>query len=218
MPLAEFDQAEEDVNFEYARLTAKQGENVYEYDINFTALRDATEILYKPGVPESLINCATFHTGMEQIYVKGDFDVDGYTLKRKTLKQAGDLSKQGYSNFAGVVKYAVDVDAPMRNVYVKALGNYTQCILKVDGQKYRLMMEEGVLIPELPQGRVEIECYSTLRNRIGPFHFGAPEDNRVSPSCFTMRDLWENEKENKFYYAPKRVVPFGLEKIVFQCM
>ena len=214
--LGEFTQAEEDVNFEYAQLKAKQGENVYEYEINFTVLHKATEILYKEGVPESLINCATYHTGMEQIYIKGDFDVDGYTLKAKTLKKAGDLSEQGYSNFAGFVRYAVDVDSPMSNVYIKPLGNYTQCIMKIDGKAYRVMMEEGVIISQLPQGKMEIECYSTLRNRIGPFHFGAPEDNRVAPRCFTMRDLWLNEKENKFYYAPKRVVPFGLEKIVFQ--
>ena len=215
-PLGAFTQAEEDVNFEYVQLMAKQGENVYEYQINFTALRKATEILYKPGVPESLINCATYWTGMEQIYIQGNFDVDGYTLTAKSTKQAGDLSEQGYSNFAGMVKYVVDVDTPMSNVYIKPLGNYTQCLLKIQGQTYRVMMEEGVFVSELPQGQIEIECYSTLRNRIGPFHFGAPFDDRVSPRWFTMRDWWESETYNKFYYAPKRVVPFGLEKIVFQ--
>lgn len=215
-PLGKFTQAEEDVNFEYIYLTAKQGKNVYEYDINFTALRKATEILYKKDVPESLINCATYHTGMEQIYIKGDFDVDGYMLKSKTVKQAGDLSAQGYSNFAGAVKYVMDVDTAMQNVYIKPVGNYSQCVLKIKGNTYRVMMEEGVLVPELPQGKIEIECYSTLRNRMGPFHFGSPYDDRVSPSCFTMRDLWENEKGNKFYYGPKRVVPFGLEKILIQ--
>ena len=214
--LGEFIQAEEDVNFEYASLIAKQGENIYEYEVNFTLLRKATEILYKKDVPESLINCATFHTGMEQIYLKGDFDVDGYTLKRKTPKKAGDLSEQGYSNFAGMVKYEIEVEDAPYGVYIKPVGNYSQCVLKTKDSTYRVMMEEGVLIPKLEQGKIEIECYSTLRNRIGPFHFGSPYDDRVSPSCFTMRDMWNDEKGNKFYYEPKRVVPFGLEKIVMR--
>lgn len=63
---------------------------------------------------------------------------------------------------------------------------------------------------------MEIECYSTLRNRIGPFHFNEAEDDGVSPYCFTMQNSWNNENENEFYYEPKRVVPFGLEKVVLQ--
>ena len=146
----------------------------------------------------------------------GDFDVDGYTLKTKSGKQAGDLSAQGYSNFAGAVKYVIGVNSTMQNVYIKPVGNYSQCLLKIQDKTYRVMMEEGILVSELPQGKMEIECYSTLRNRIGPFHYGAPYDDRVAPSCFTMRDLWNDEKGNKFYYGPKRVVPFGLEKILIQ--
>ena len=176
-PLGEFEQAEEDVNFEFAQLSVKKGLNIYEYEINFTALREATTILYKAGVPESLLNCATYHTGMEQIYVSGDFDVDGFLLKEKTPKKAGDLSEQGYSNFYGAVTYEIDVDKFAKNAYIKPVGNYSQCILKIGDKQYRCMMEEGVLVPELPKGKILIECYSTLRNRIGPFHFGAPYDD-----------------------------------------
>ena len=213
VPLDNFTDAEEDVNFEYTKLRAKKGENVYEYDINFTVLRKAAEIFYKKDVPESILNCTTYHTGMEQIYIGGDFDVDGYSLKEKAQKKAGDLSEQGYGNFYGAVKYMVEVKKPVKNAYVKPIGNYSQCVLNIGDKRYRCMMEEGVLISELPAGKIEVECYSTLRNRIGPFHFGYPYDDRVSPMCFTMFSLWQNVKENKFFYEPKRVVPFGLEKI-----
>lgn len=213
VPLDNFTDAEEDVNFEYTKLRAKKGENVYEYDINFTVLRKAAEIFYKKDVPESILNCTTYHTGMEQIYIGGDFDVDGYSLKEKAQKNAGDLSEQGYGNFYGAVKYMVEVKKPVKNAYVKPIGNYSQCVLNIGDKRYRCMMEEGVLISELPAGEIEVECYSTLRNRIGPFHFGYPYDDRVSPMCFTMFSLWQNVKENKFFYEPKRVVPFGLEKI-----
>ena len=211
--LGEFTQAEEDVNFEYTTLSAKKGRNVYEYEIDFAALRKATEIIYKAGVPESLLNCATYHTGIEQIYIRGDFDVDGYLLKEKSPKSYGDLTAQGYGNFYGVVKYEAEIPKPVKNAYVKPVGNYSQCVIVVGGKKYRCMMEEGVIIPELPKGKILIECYSSLRNRIGPFHYASPYDDCVSPGCFTLRNLWHNENENKVYYKPKREVPFGLDKI-----
>lgn len=208
-----FKQSSEDVNFEYAETYANVGENVYEYDVNFGALRAATEILYKKGVPESLLNCTTYHTGMEQIYIAGDFDVDGFTLREPAQKQAGDLSQQGYSNFYGAVRYEITLDKDIKQGYIKPVGDYTQCIVTAGGKKYRCMLEEGVRVQDVPAGKVEIECYSTLRNRIGPFHFAAPVDDGVGPDCFTMRNLWENEKGNKYFYAPKRVVPFGLERV-----
>ena len=212
-PLAEFSQSEEDVNFEFSELTVKKGLNIYEYEINFTALRKATEILYKADVPESLLNCATYHTGMEQIYISGDFDVDGYTLREKASKEAGDLTEQGYSNFYGKVTYTVKVEQTVKNAYLKPIGNYSQCVFIVGEKRYRCMMEDGVIIPELPKGKMQIECYSTLRNRIGPFHFAYPNDDNVSPICFTMLKRWVHERENKYFYEPKRVVPFGLEKV-----
>ena len=78
------------------------------------------------------------------------------------------------------------------------------------------MMEEGVFIPELPIGGIEIECCSTLRNRIGPFHFGYPCDDRVSPMSFTIMGSWKSEVDNDYFYKPKRVVLFGLEKVVIR--
>ena len=215
-PLERFTQAEEDVNFEYADIAVKKGENVYCYEVDFTALRKATAILYKKGVPESLLNCATYHTGMEQIYLRGEFDVDGYCLKRPSPKTHGDLTKQGYSDFYGAAIYETNVEKPLKNAYIRPIGDYSQCVFEINGKLYRCMMEEGVYIDELPKGKIKIKCCSTLRNRLGPFHYGSPIDDCVSPGCFTIMRYWENEKENRFYYKPKRVVPFGLTKITVE--
>jgi hypothetical protein len=210
--LGEFTQAEEDVNFEYATLLAKEGENVYEYEVDFTSLRAAAEILYKKGIPESLLNCTTYHTGMEQIYIAGDFDVDGYTLKTKAPKRPGDLSSQGYGNFYGATRYEFNVENALENCYVKPIGDYSQCIIIVGDKEYRSMMEEGVFVEKL-EGKVTIECYSTLRNRFGPFHWGNPYDDGVAPDAFTIRNRWEDLRTNKFFCENKQVVPFGLSEV-----
>lgn len=208
-----FRQSEEDVNFEYAEVHARVGENTYAYTVDFGKLLVATEILYKKGVPESLLNCATYHTGMEQIYVAGDFDTDGYSLKESSPKSAGDLTACGYSNFYGAVRYEIDLKKPIKEGYLKPRGHYAQCVVIVGEKEYRCMLEDGVHIKDVPAGKVLIDCYSTLRNRIGPFHFGSAEDDRISPATFTMLGFWNNVNENRFFYEPKRVVPFGLETV-----
>lgn len=206
-----FYQADEDVNFEKAVARARSGINVYEYEVDFSSMRKGAEILYQKDVLESLLNCATYHTGMEPVYVSGDFDTEGYRLCRTKAKQAGDLTAQGLGNFYGKVCYEICLEEAISG-YVKPIGAYTQCIIKVGGKEYRCMTEAGVFA-ELPAGKTQIECYSSLRNRFGPFHYGSPDDDRISPDTFTLRNRWEDEKTNKFYYQPKRVVPFGLERI-----
>ena len=114
------------------------------------------------------------------------------------------------------MRYTVEVKTSVKNAYVKPIGDYSQCVLRIGDKRYRCMMEEGVFISELPAGEIEIECYSTLRNRIGPFHFGYPYDDRVSPMCFTIMGAWKSELDNDYFYKPKRVVPFGLEKVVIR--
>lgn len=208
-----FRQSEEDVNFEYAEVNAKNGENTYAYTIDFEKFLAATEILYKKDVPESLLNCATYHTGLEQIYIAGDFDTDGYSIKKATTKSGGDLTAQGYSNFYGVVRYEIDLKKSIKEGYFKPRGHYSQCIVIVGDNNYRCMLERGVRIKDIPAGKIFIDCYSTLRNRIGPFHYGSAEDDRITPMTFTMLGLWNGINDNKFFYEPKRVVPFGLESV-----
>lgn len=210
-----FEQSEEDINFEIARAVANVGRNEYEYEADFGELRKSAEILYRKDVLESLLNCATYHTGLEPIYVAGAFDTDGYALRRPSEKKAGDLTKQGYADFYGKVCYEIELEKPITG-YVKPIGAYAQCVIKAGGREYRCMLEEGVSA-ELPAGKIEIECYSTLRNRFGPFHYAAPYDDRITPDAFTLRNRWENEKTNGFFCEEKKVVPFGLETIEIEC-
>ncbi|MBR1868430.1 MAG: hypothetical protein IJ800_07680, partial [Clostridia bacterium] len=122
-------------------------------------------------------------------------------------------TEQGYGNFCGAVVYECEAPVSVKNAFLKPVGDYSQCVIFIGDEKYRCMMEEGVVVPRLSKGKIRIECYSTLRNRIGPFHYASPYDDCISKDCFTLRGNWKNERENKLYCKEKREVPFGLEKI-----
>lgn len=205
-----------DVNFEEAHVVAKKGRNVYTYEAVFSSKQARTDILYGKHVPESILNMTTYHTLMEQIYIGGDFQTDGYKLITPSKCRAGNLTECGYDNFYGCVTYRIKADASEKPIYIEPIGDYSQCIIKADGKEYRVMLNRGVLIDGLNDGNVEIDCYSTLRNMIGPFHFPLEEDDKVSPDSFTLRRLWTDEKTNKWYYSGRRLVPFGLNEVIIK--
>lgn len=158
----------------------------------------------------------TYHTFLDQIYVGGDFDTEGYRLISPCKKSAGDLTRQGCGNFCGAVVYRVQAEKSDTSVYIRPRGHFSQCLVKADGKSHRVMLNDGVLLDRLIDGNIELICYSTLRNRIGPFHFLMEEDNNINPDTFTLRNRWKDEKTSDWYSANRRLIPFGLEKVDIQ--
>lgn len=202
-----------DVNFKEAAVVARQGKNTYTYEANFSSEQARTEILFGNNVPESILNMTTYHTLMEQIYIGGDFQTDGYKLITPSKRKAGNLTESGYDNFYGCVTYRIKAEVSENPIFIEPVGDYSQCIIKADGKEHRVMLNKGVLLDGLCDGNVEIECYSTLRNMIGPFHFLSEEDDKIGPDNFTLRKLWKDEKTNEWYHSGRRLVPFGLKEV-----
>lgn len=102
-PILSFAQSEEDINFKTARLQARRGENVYEYDAELTDAAQVRSVLFEAGVPESLRNCFSYSTYMEQIYIEGEFDVKNGELVAARPKTAGNLTAQGHGKISAAV-------------------------------------------------------------------------------------------------------------------
>lgn len=92
-------------------------------------------------------------------------------------------------------------------------GNFSQCLVKADGKTYRVMLNDGALLNRLTDGNIELICFSTLRNKFGPFHYLVESDNNISPDTFTLRNCWKDEKTNDWYSANPQLVPFGLDMV-----
>ncbi|MDY2879775.1 MAG: glycosyl hydrolase [Candidatus Borkfalkiaceae bacterium] len=208
-----FRPSDSDVNFMEADVKARSGENVFSYLVDFSPENAKGDVLYGKDVPESILNRTTYHTFLDQIYVSGHFDTEGHRLVSPREKCAGDLTRQGYGNFCGSVVYRVQAEKSRTPVYIRPIGYFSQCLVRTDGKTYRVMLNDGVMLDRLTDGNVELVCYSTLRNKIGPFHFLSEPDNNINADTFTLRNRWKDEKTNEWYSDSPRLVPFGLDAV-----
>ena len=209
-----FKQSEKDIGYEYSDINIKKGENVLSYTIDFKDGERVGKILYDPTVPESLRNCIAYETGIEQIFVRGDFDCENGKIVAKKRKVAGNLTSQGLENFFGKAVYTFDYDFDGTPVRFVPKGDFTACALTIDGKNYEVLLTDGVTVRGVSGKKtVKVECYSSLRNAFGPFYYRGKEESGVGSDAFTLRGGWNDDGTNKDYDGQKRLIPFGIKDI-----
>lgn len=211
-----FAQSGEDVNFKIARVQAQKGKNVFEYRADFTDGERIRAVLFEDSIPESLRNCFSYSTYMEPVYICGDFDVRAGKLTAKGEKTAGDLTQQGLENFCGWAEYTFALEGEGR-IRICPEGDFSMCEISGGGSEARVLLKEGALF-NLPGGKTQftVRCYSTMRNRFGPFHCASGAEDAISPDCFTLRGGWSGEQPDARYTPERKLVPFGLKKIAVE--
>ena len=209
-----FKQSENDIGYEFSEVCVKKGENVLSYTIDFKDGERVGKILYDPTVPESLRNCTAYETGIEQVFVRGDFDCENGKIVAKKRKLAGNLTLQGLENFFGKLVYSFDYDFDRDSVRFVPNGDFTACNFIVDGKNYEVALTDGVTVRGVSGKKtVTVECYSSLRNLYGPFYFKGREESGVGSDAFTLRGGWDDDGTNKDYDGQKRLIPFGIKDI-----
>lgn len=208
-----FSQDASDINFIRADVCAEAGENVYEYEADFADSEQIKNVLFDDAVPESLRNCFSYATLMEPVYPEGDFDASGDRLSAPAPKTAGDLTKQGLQNFCGAAEYSFALQEGGK-ILLRPIGNFAMCEFFCEGEKSTVLLGESATM-RLAEGghEIRVRCYSTMRNKFGPFHCAYDENGGVSPDFFTLRGGWKDERTNAAYTPEKKLVPFGLESI-----
>lgn len=209
-----FKQSENDIGYEFSEVCVKKGENLLSYTIDFKDGERVGKILYDPTVPESLRNCIAYETGIEQVFIRGDFDCENGKIVAKKRKLAGNLTSQGLENFFGKAVYSFDYDFDGDSVRFVPNGDFTACNFIVDGKNYEVALTDGVTVRGVSGKKtVTVECYSSLRNLYGPFYFKGREESGVGSDAFTLRGGWNDDGTNKDYDGQKRLIPFGIKDI-----
>lgn len=72
---------------------------MYEYDAELTDAAQVRSVLFEAGVPESLRNCFSYSTYMEQIYIEGEFDVKTASWSPPARKRRGILRHRAWGKF-----------------------------------------------------------------------------------------------------------------------
>jgi len=186
------------------------------------------------GTTESLVNCLSYETDIEAIYLRGNFCVEGasYTDGAKnTLISEGPfkislprkyvtlntLCKDGFPFFSGSIRVRVNFTAKGNEKYLRLNGRYALAKVSVNGGEEQLLMftdkvnVEGKL--RAGDNVLVITLTNSCRNLYGPFHNPKdPDSYGVGPDSFTLYGSWKDGKSERFHekYAFTR---FGIDSI-----
>lgn len=198
----------------YISDATKIGENTIIFSFDYYQSQYIYDIYFGNGT-ESLKNCLSFDTEVENIYLCGNFSVKtdnkaftgedggvlcytgGFTVDRQCGKiPALSFTRNGYPFFRGAVRLSRQLKVDAQNAAIRITGRFTACEVYLNGEYAGdCFFNDTVDISRfiLPgDNLLELNVYSTDRNMYGPFHYIEAEPISVSPAQF----LFENERKD----------------------
>lgn len=171
------------------------------------------------GGTESLVNCLSYETDIEAVYLRGDFGVtavlekgekntrisrDGKfcVVRAEKRVRADMLLESGYPFFSGAMTLRARIEATGEETRLKLSGRWAVAKVKVGERETVVMFSDaadisGMLKPGVND--VEITLICARRNTLGPFHFAPdPEPYGVSPDTFSLYGTWKDGKSEKY--------------------
>lgn len=202
----------------------KIGENELVFEIEYAqsehVYRVFNGVYYDhDGGTESLINCLSYETDVESVYLRGDFGVtaalekgekntrisgDGKfaVVKSEKRVRADQLLESGYPFFSGEMTFRTTVEATGGETKMKLSGRYAVAKVKIGEREKVVMFSDtadvtGMLKPGVND--VEITLICARRNTLGPFHFAPdPEPFGVGPDTFSLYGTWKGGKSEGY--------------------
>ncbi len=215
----DFDDSAFDSMFEEADVmnALKEGDNEYVCSMKFVERPQVYYALFSPDATESMRNCLSYDTEIENIYLLGDFTVDeNRALCAPSLPDsARKIDGQGYTFFAGNARFHTILRAESSRAKLFFRGKFSAVEVFVNGTSAGCCFQNESVEINLEKDEdnvIEIAFSSTLRNMFGPFHW-AGEEGGIAPFHFTMRGSWKDGKSECF--TPEyRTHEFGMDSIL----
>jgi hypothetical protein len=228
-----------DRSFRTADITELVHEGVNEITLRFSYFQreHVYDVLFG-GATESMRNCLSFDTEIENIYVFGNFGVytqqDAFTpggngsevytgdfrigpapgsLGRDAM---ADVVRSGYPFFAGALEggCTFEVPADYKGLKLNFEGRYAYADIYVNGGFVkRLMFESSCDITAFAHpgtNELKVVMCNSARNLLGPHHNIVDEPYVVGPDTFTAEGCW-SEDGCSAYRASYSFMPFGLK-------
>ena len=213
-----FQDCDFDTQFEEADIApfVRLGRNEYVNVIDFYERDHVFWALFDPLATESVRNCLWYDTEIENVYVRGDFSVDGERriCLPRSPQSFSRLEKNGFPYFSGKVAFKGKIFGKKSHAQIRVEGNYCAVEVWVNGKEQNTVLFGNTAEIILERGKendVELVAVSSLRNTFGPFH-NVGSEFAISPNNFTFRGAWQNG--TPCGYDPSyRVVPFGVDRI-----
>ena len=222
---------------------AKSGVNELVLEIDYYQSKEVYDVFngvyyeHSDGT-ESLINCLSYITDIEAVYVLGDFGAytpsltpgakntllspaDFWIGPRKTSLALDQLAQSGYLFFGGQITFEKDFEATGAETLLTLGGRFAVAKVSLNGGAEETLMFANALdvAGKLQKGRnqMRVTLLSSYRNLLGPFHFAPdPEPYGVSPDTFTHYGHWDNGKCPGYAQDQYAFAPFGITSITLR--
>lgn len=185
-------------------------------------------------VTETLMNCVSYETNIEAMYLFGSFSVrpdSGWQAGENGVRfgdrfrlcapatdlDLQDITVQGFPFFHGAMRLKRTITVQSTNWQLRCAGRVQYMRVFVNGQKAGTLLFSDTLdlSPYLHPGEnvLELELMASNRNLLGPHHNAAePEPLFVDPTLFSLYGSWHNGKSGG-YREDYAFVRFGLDTL-----
>lgn len=196
----------------------QEGDNEIIRKLQFYQSEDVYYALFGEGVTETLLNCLSYDTEIEPLYLAGSFGVAAKTLtpgQRKGVllgsgfsvvqqpKTVRDLITDGYPFFAGTIHLKRTVVLEKTDVILEFMGRFQAIKVWVNGKEAgSLLYTNQIDISEFArvgENGITLELTVSNRNLFGPHHTAADEEpESVGPYTFELPGSWKNGKSEQY--------------------
>jgi hypothetical protein len=213
------------------------GMNTIVYEIDYYQNESVYYVLFdcKDGT-ESLMNCLSYDTDIEAVYLLGDFKViseDGFVPGEKNTRialgnfsiaksekeiDASRIIEQGYPFFAGEMVLEKKILLEEKDYLLRLVGRFAVAEVFINNHFVAKLMFDDIcdLSGYVVSGvnRLKVRLLNGNRNLLGPFHCAAdPEPYAVDPGLFDMYNTWKDGRSD-LYRDSYSFVQFGISDIV----
>ncbi len=186
--------------------------------LDFYQSEDVYYALFGEGVTESLLNCLSYDTEIEPIYLAGQFGVYAKDIKQgkrqdvllgehfyidKAPTEIENLVIEGYPFFSGRIKLRREVILEQTDVVLEFQGRFQAMKVHVNGkQAGSLLLNNQLDISEFTRigtNEIILDMVVGNRNLFGPHHWLLNEEpETVGPNMFELPKTWKEGKSDQY--------------------
>lgn len=215
------------------------GTNEIVVEANYYQSEHVNYVLFgaKEGT-ESLMNCLSYDTDIEVMYIVGDFSViskNGFVEGNKNTRlakgdfvitkqekniNAKEIVEQGFPFFAGEITIEKQIYIENKSCTLELKGRFAVASVYVNEKLVKTMMFDNICdiseFVHIGDNKLTIKLINSNRNLLGPFHCSYDEEPLVvCPDTFSMQNTWENDKSSE-YRESYSFVHFGIDEIMIK--
>ena len=199
----------------------QEGRNEIVYKLHFYQSEDVYYALFGEGVTETLLNCLSYDTQIEPLYLAGEFGVFAKEMKpgqRQGIllgsefsigempRRVQNLITDGYPFFAGTIHLERTLVLENKDVILEFQGRFQAMKVWINGKLAgSLLYSNQIDISQFAvvgENQIVLELIVSNRNLYGPHHMLLDEEpESVGPYSFELPGTWKDGRSTQYRHS-----------------